>query len=478
MKRLIYLLLLALSFSASPALFGQSAESNALFARGVTLYEEGRYAEAIPLFAAVDSLDAIELGEAHQRHGYGQFWQASCLHRLVRTAEARRLDGAYYALKPIDRRLTVRSDSLMQAAKLLLEQKHYQAALPLMQQAEKEVRRELGGVSLWSVSCSLQQCNVHINLKHEEAVSSCIRAMLQQADTVFAADPYGKQYVLNICMQQSFCTSDTRLMDEVCQRVWHNYDAMRTEADTFSIQLLGTTCDIYKALGQYDRFDLGMQRLLEATVTFFGKTSAAYFNQRLTHIDLAMDQQRLDVAQALLQSVYPETEALPDSLRRHMQGCVKAYEGMLLFHQGDAAKAEKTLRQASRMLNPAMPDGKELMATLISARLTMQAIRGKMDDELLAEAEAMCRQLALAAPHDDSVIGVMSMLQTAYLTQGRKEDALRIAHDIWQRQPSDGNMLTMLMYTFLDNNAFVKARQAGHRWLLSLNETLGNITVR
>ena len=125
MKRLIYLLLLALSFSASPALFGQSAESNALFARGVTLYEEGHYAEAIPLFAAVDSLDALTLGKAHQRHGYGQFWQASCLHHLGRTAEARRLAGPYYALKPIDRRLTVRSDSLMQAAKLLQDQKHY-----------------------------------------------------------------------------------------------------------------------------------------------------------------------------------------------------------------------------------------------------------------------------------------------------------------------------------------------------------------
>ena len=473
MKRLIYLLLLALSFSASPALFGQSAESNALFARGVTLYEEGRYAEAIPLFVAVDSLDALELGEAHQRHGYGQFWQASCLHHLGRTAEARRLAGPYYALKPIDRRLTVLSDSLMQAAKLLQEQKHYQAALPLMQQAEKEVRRELGGVSLWSVSCSLQQCDVYISLKHEEAISSCIRAILPQADTIYAADPYGKQYVLNICMQQSCCTSDTRLMDEVCQRVWHNYDAMRTEADTFSIQLLGTTCDIYKALGQYDRFDLGMERLLQAKRTFYGTTSVAYFNQRLTHIQLAMDQQRLDVAQALVQSVYPETEALPDSLRRHMQGCVKAYEGILLFHQGDAAKAEKMLRQASRMLNPAIPNGKELIAILISTRLNMKAMRGKMDDELLAEAEAMCRQLALAAPHDDSVIGVMSMLQAAYLSQGRKEDALRIANEIWQHEPSNAQVLKMLMYTFLDNNAFVKARQAGHRWLLSLNETLG-----
>lgn len=111
---LLVLILAMLPYSVT---FSQSQLSDSLFTEGVMLYHEGRYYEAIPLFAHCDSIDraGLRYAQTYKKYNprvyYAQMWLASCYFKCGEDAKA-----AYtyqdYMLPPIDRRLTKVSDSL------------------------------------------------------------------------------------------------------------------------------------------------------------------------------------------------------------------------------------------------------------------------------------------------------------------------------------------------------------------------------
>ena len=116
MRRLLFGFILAVMAVSAVAqmLMQPSAESDALFAAGVDLYNAGKYREAIPLFAKSDSLDKAQLDSTSNRRDYSSMWLASCYYKLGDTLTAADIDANYYRFAPVDRRLTVKSDSLLQ----------------------------------------------------------------------------------------------------------------------------------------------------------------------------------------------------------------------------------------------------------------------------------------------------------------------------------------------------------------------------
>ena len=89
------ILLLALLVRATEVC-AQSERSNQLFTEGVVLYQAARYAEAIPLFSQVDSLDRLDMDTTSARFGYGKHWMASCYHKMGQTAKAKSIDFIFY----------------------------------------------------------------------------------------------------------------------------------------------------------------------------------------------------------------------------------------------------------------------------------------------------------------------------------------------------------------------------------------------
>ena len=90
----------------------QSAESDALFAKGVSLYQARQYEEAIATFEAMNRIDSIQLDPASPRLGYGSGWIASCWYKLGQTDKAKAIDPYSYECTPPDRRRTVACDSV------------------------------------------------------------------------------------------------------------------------------------------------------------------------------------------------------------------------------------------------------------------------------------------------------------------------------------------------------------------------------
>lgn len=110
MKKFISVLII-LILSALTA-YSQSAHSDSLFAIGVDLYNSGKYKEAIQLFSKCDKLDQEELDSTSNRRSYSAMWLASCYYQLGDTTLSKETSPYYYYKHPVDRRLTIKSDSL------------------------------------------------------------------------------------------------------------------------------------------------------------------------------------------------------------------------------------------------------------------------------------------------------------------------------------------------------------------------------
>lgn len=109
------LILLSLIFLSEP-LLSQTAESDSLFSIGVELYNKGKYKEAIPVFEQVWQIDSVTLPKTSTRRSYGEDWLAAALFKKGDKERAMKTSKLSYNLEPVDRRLTVEADSLLEEA--------------------------------------------------------------------------------------------------------------------------------------------------------------------------------------------------------------------------------------------------------------------------------------------------------------------------------------------------------------------------
>lgn len=145
MRRIIFgIILVGIAVSAVAQMLWQpSAESDALFAAGVDLYNVGKYREAIPLFAKSDSLDKAQIDPSSNRRDYSSMWLASCYYKMGDTATAASIN-ANYRFAPVDRRLTVKSDSLSQIGMEYANQGDYAKAVEYLTQCAEIEKSVLG----------------------------------------------------------------------------------------------------------------------------------------------------------------------------------------------------------------------------------------------------------------------------------------------------------------------------------------------
>lgn len=115
------------------------ATSDSLFALGVGLYQQGKYKNAIPFFKESDRIDKAKLDETSNRRHYSAMWLASCYYMLGDTATAAEY-YKFYNIPPVDRQLTVKSDSLLQLGTESYNDNDYTKALQYYSEAEKTER--------------------------------------------------------------------------------------------------------------------------------------------------------------------------------------------------------------------------------------------------------------------------------------------------------------------------------------------------
>lgn len=123
-------------------------KSDSLFAKGVKLYKSGKYKDAIPLFAESDRIDKALLDSTNNRRDYSAIWLASCYYHSGDSVQAAFIHPNY-RIKPIDRRMTVKSDSLSDLGATYYHMGDYAAALASFKECA-EIEKSVAGEShIW-----------------------------------------------------------------------------------------------------------------------------------------------------------------------------------------------------------------------------------------------------------------------------------------------------------------------------------------
>ena len=99
--------------------FGQSSESNRIFARGVELYNQNKYKAAISEFKRCQELDDVEMDSLDFRKEYTKEWIAHCYYKLSDIERANALGVQDFDIVPIDRTQTTESDSIISLAHII-----------------------------------------------------------------------------------------------------------------------------------------------------------------------------------------------------------------------------------------------------------------------------------------------------------------------------------------------------------------------
>lgn len=140
------------------------SRSDSLFAAGVNLYRQDKYKEAIHLFEESDRIDKAELDSASNRRDYSAMWMASCYYHLGDTATAQSIHE-YYRFVPVDRRLTVQSDSLSALGVASYERGDYEEALKYFKSCGEIEGKVVGKKHVWYLGTINSLVNCFHNLK-------------------------------------------------------------------------------------------------------------------------------------------------------------------------------------------------------------------------------------------------------------------------------------------------------------------------
>lgn len=142
----------------------QSSKSDSLFTIGVNLYNAGKYQEAIPIFTESDKLDKAELDSTSNRRDYSAMWLASCYYHIGDTARAKGIDK-YYRFAPVDRRLTIESDSLSSACSVSYQIGNIESAISYAIKCAEIEKSIVGEKHMWYANSINAIGNLYFYLK-------------------------------------------------------------------------------------------------------------------------------------------------------------------------------------------------------------------------------------------------------------------------------------------------------------------------
>ena len=206
------------------SLYAQSDLSNQLFQRGVNLYNQGKYAEAIPIFEQTQMLDESELPESSSRRNYSRLWIASCYCQLGDTAKAREAEPYAYLIPPVDRRLTIESDQLNELGQIVLATGNYEEAIDYFKQCAEIEHKVLGNHNFYANSL-VMVANCMINLDNYSEAKSLLRissSIYEKDNTPYSY--YQSQDMLGWC---HYALNEFDSAYFCYDRIWRGYNALQ-----------------------------------------------------------------------------------------------------------------------------------------------------------------------------------------------------------------------------------------------------------
>ena len=466
-------LLLALLVRVS-GVCAQSERSNQLFAEGVELYQATRYAEAIPLFSQVDSLDRLDMDTTSARFGYGKHWMASCYHKMGQTAKAKSIDFIFYELPPVDRRLTEKSDSLIDQLPIILRNnKHEEALAPINRICEQQ-KAELGEDNQSSLNTRLQLCYPLAYLGRTEEAVSHLNDVMRDASTLFGEKNH---YMLQV-WRESLNIYAMAGLDEQIEATFDRIFSLLTELGDMDSQFGGEMLDVlggyYAQTRRYAELDQVIERQLKYVDKTFGEKSInrAIFLKNMSELNTKLG--RYEVALTMAEEA--------EELARSIEGASSMTRFMAIISRLNIyiattqyKEARKCIKRCLKELDPSQELYTYATPSLISIMLIIQNVEGKLDRELLNEAQTLLNNIAEKdGKNNMAYAGPALLLAQALSAAGDNHQGAQLVSEILGtlQQIDDPKPLFYSCLVLLSDHQYVKARIASSYALERINRQL------
>lgn len=449
----------------------QTKESKELYAQAVELYNQGKYAECIPLFMQVDSIE--NAGKDQWDHDYE--WVASAYYKLGEELNALKCNDVFaYQLPPIDRRLTTQTDSLNNLAVVCFQTQDLDGTLKFLDAARESVLKELGGASYKSLLYQYDAAPVCYRLGQEQEAVDLIMDMMNLCTIAFGKD----------CLFQYACLSDfaafvgksgnQELMEHLSSILQKSLTDNDVHSDAFMAKHNLNMGDAYVVMGQIDQSVSCAESSLAHIAALFGKASNEYIENLVFFADNYAKLGKCDVARAFVdkaeQLVLANSGKLGDKL-----GIIYIAKASVLQKSGKTKDAQHYLRLANSYTQ------NERVAQL-QGQLAREFInvmgkfnkKGKIQSKDLRTAIALCQDLETIVGRTNPEFSTLK-IELAWL--------LLIANDprslTFVDEQIDINLalpelepLFIATLTYLKHERYVKARQVNSVALQRLHSAL------
>ena len=276
MKRI---LLFCVYLMLAGSTWAQSAKSDELFAKGVELYHQERYAEAIPFFEECDSLDFLEMDTTSIRVSYTSCWLSSCWYKIGNVQKAKEWSSTDYDSQPIDRRLTLEEDSLMDQALAALSRDDNATANKLLEQCIELDKKIAPFVCSHKIFMILYNTIALSGLNRTTEAIETLDLLYKVCQQSFSADNPLANETLKMKAQMLWASGQQDKAGEALGDLMEHLRSTGQEGSSDYLWALEQGVQLAFQMGDAEAVREGGSILLEETERQCGATSERYINQ-------------------------------------------------------------------------------------------------------------------------------------------------------------------------------------------------------
>ena len=463
----VFLLLLLVCVEA----FCQSERSNELYAKGVELYQAGKYKEAIPLFESALALDTIEMGPEKCRRKSCEPWVASSYYKAGDLENAKKCRRYEYDLPTIDRRLTVASDSLCDEAMKLVVAGRAGEAVPLFEKMREMEIDEMGGESLLSVGTTSMLSFVYSFIGDKEKAVKAALSAIETNGRLYGAETRSQALWMQNACNVFLNIGDINLYDAMLRQMLSFLVSIGEENDELAEKMLNESGALYDQVGDYEKKDALDAFMKQRIKDRYGAESIELLRFLTSRLSSNLNLKRFDVVLSQVQEVEDFALRVEGEEGDH-RIIAKSLRGIALLGMGQTKAAVKELRQCLKLSRK--KNNPEIIAPIISTILMAQSVLGKEDKQLLEEAVTLLDNFT---PTDDNLWSYASSsvsLAEALAINQRFHEAAMIVNrsmEVYERRNQYAPLFMSCLILLLDGQ-YVQARQASSKGLELLNKEL------
>ena len=452
--------------------FGQSKQSNDLYAQGVELYQQGKYQEAIPLFQTCDKLDKAELDSLDERRYACEQWIASCHYKVGNIEEAKKLRFFTYEFPPFDRRLVVKSDTLSSKIGSLISQSRLEEALALSQQISELEEKELGGETWYSLNTKSGRSYILSYLNHMAEAEEMIEQVITKTQALYGFNCRILAAYLQDAINVYKMSGNIQKLDAAYQMLFDFLQKIGEQNSDFAEKMLTDASGVYAQIGNFERLDQVVAMQMQETIARYGEKSirrcnllrsASLLNTKLGRKDIAL-QMANDGLQLVKESDAPHGEA------RVILLLARAVALMNMSHFKEARADLRSCLKGAKKLNNA-----EITVNILSALMLIESAEGKkMDGDMLADAIRLLDSMEITEANQLSYSAATILISQSLAINGRTHEAAAIVNKsipVYE-QLNQFTPLFSACLLLLYNKQYVNARKASSKALKILNNEL------